>query len=160
MNVRDGVFTKDGLAFIDEQQASRLAGVIVEVSDILLNITGASVARVCRAPADVLPARVNQHVAIIRPSGSLNTFFLESYFLCPSVKGKLLKIAGAGATREAITKGELEQFEVACPPRDLQDRFGHLAARCQLLRDEHLESLARTEELVAALQHRAFRGEL
>ena len=32
-----------------------------------LNITGASVARCCIVPEDVLPARVNQHVSIIRP---------------------------------------------------------------------------------------------
>ena len=39
-------------------------GVAVEAGDVLLNITGDSVARVCQAPAFVLPARVNQHVGI------------------------------------------------------------------------------------------------
>ena len=105
MNVRDGHFSQHGLAFIDDQQAARLDGVVVEPDDVLLNITGASVARVCRAPRDVLPARVNQHVAIIRPTNGFDQRFLEQCLLFPSMKRRLLRIAGAGATREAITKG-------------------------------------------------------
>jgi len=38
------------LAHIDEQQAAKLAKVKVEEGDVLLNITGASVARVCLVP--------------------------------------------------------------------------------------------------------------
>ena len=104
MNVRDGHFSQDGLAFIDDQQAARLEGVVVEPDDVLLNITGASVARVCRAPRDVLPARVNQHVAIIRPTSGFDPRFLEQCVLFPSMKRRLLRIAGTGATRQAITK--------------------------------------------------------
>ena len=76
MNVRDGHFSQDGLAFIDDRQAARLAGVVVKPDDVLLNITGASVARVCRAPCHILPARVNQHVAIIRPTRGFDPRFL------------------------------------------------------------------------------------
>ena len=54
MNVRDGHFSKVGLAFLDDHQAARLDGVAVEHNDVLLNITGASVARACRAPHDAL----------------------------------------------------------------------------------------------------------
>jgi len=67
-NVHNNGFSISGLAFIDEEQAKKLNNVIVEAGDILLNITGDSVARVCLAPFKYLPARVNQHVAIIRPN--------------------------------------------------------------------------------------------
>ena len=66
-NVYNNYFSYDGLAFIDDRQAEQLRNVEVEPEDILLNITGDSVARVCQVPIEVLPARVNQHVAIIRP---------------------------------------------------------------------------------------------
>lgn len=160
MNVRDGVFLRDGLAFIDDEQASRLDGVIVEADDVLLNITGASVARVCRAPADLLPARVNQHVAIIRPTKSLNSVFLEKCLLSPSVKKGLLRIAGAGATREAITKAEIEQFRVIRPPRELQDSFAAVLMLGEQTQGKQNESLAELGALFASIQHRAFRGEL
>jgi type I restriction enzyme S subunit len=160
MNVRDGAFLRDGLAFIDDEQAARLEGVIVEADDVLLNITGASVARVCRAPADVLPARVNQHVAIIRPTSTFNPCFLEQCLLSPAVKERLLKIARAGATREAITKSAIEQFRVIRPPRETQERF---AARLDASERTYLQmssALAETDSLFGSLQHRAFRGEL
>lgn len=160
MNVRDGTFLRDGLAFIDDEKAVRLEGVVVEANDVLLNITGASVARVCRAPADVLPARVNQHVAIIRPTSTFNPLFLEQCLLSSAVKERLLKIARAGATREAITKSAIEQFKVICPPREMQNQF---AARVDAIERTHRQmhsALVEMNSLFASLQHRAFRGTL
>lgn len=49
-NVLDMCFSNDGLALIDEEQAHGLKNVIVEEEDVLLNITGDSVARVCKVP--------------------------------------------------------------------------------------------------------------
>lgn len=66
MHVYNGCFDYDDLAHINEEQAHALDGVTVENNDVLLNITGASVARCCIVPDDILPARVNQHVCILR----------------------------------------------------------------------------------------------
>src|SRR5699024_1110871 len=65
-NVLDFSFSDNGLAFINEEQAARLNNVEVLSGDILLNITGDSVARACMMEDSFLPARLNQHVAIIR----------------------------------------------------------------------------------------------
>src|SRR4051812_2319345 len=66
MNVHfDGLRT-NGLAFINETQASALDGVTVHSNDVLLNITGASIGRVTVATDAFEGARVNQHVCIIR----------------------------------------------------------------------------------------------
>ena len=59
-------FSADGLAFINDLQAEKLKNVIVEKGDVLLNITGDSVARACMVDKKYLPARVNQHVCIVR----------------------------------------------------------------------------------------------
>jgi type I restriction enzyme S subunit len=160
MNVRDGAFLKDGLAFIDDEQATQLEGVVVEADDVLLNITGASVARVCRAPADVLPARVNQHVAIIRPTATFNPLFLEQFFLSPSVKERLLKIARAGATREAITKSAIEQFRVIRPPIRVQDQFAAQVEASEQIQLWMCSAVTGIDSLFASVQHHAFRGEL
>ncbi len=66
LNVYDKGFRIKDLAFLDNNQADKLSNVVVESGDILLNITGASVARCCIVPEEILPARVNQHVSIIR----------------------------------------------------------------------------------------------
>ncbi len=116
MNVHDHGFNAYKLAFIDDEQASKLKNVTVEENDVLLNITGASVARCCIAPRDILPARVNQHVSIIR----LNNDTIESRFLHYALTSKqykdlLLGIGEQGATRQAITKIQLQNFKIAFP---------------------------------------------
>ena len=160
MNVRDGHFFRHGLAFIDDQQAARLGGVVVEPDDVLLNITGASVARVCRAPHDVLPARVNQHVAIIRPTNGFDQRFLEQCLLFPSMKRRLLRIAGAGATREAITKDAIMRLIVVQPTRKQQDRLAAIVQSVERHKTIQRAHLAELDTLFASLQSRAFRGDL
>ena len=115
-NVLDFSFSKGGLAFIDEKQAKELANVELKERDVLLNITGDSVARVCQVPDNILPARVNQHVAILRANiDILNPEYLKYYLLANSNKERLLSLASIGATRKALTKGMLEEFDIAIP---------------------------------------------
>ena len=110
-NVLDFTFSYDGLAHINDQQAEKLSNVEVKPQDILLNITGDSVARVCAVDPRALPARVNQHVAIIRPDENrvLSSYIL--YFL-QMIKPYLLQIAAGGATRNALTKSMIENLEL------------------------------------------------
>lgn len=80
----------------------------IEVSenDVLLNITGDSVARSCQVDNNILPARVNQHVAIIRPDPRLLwPRFLRYYLVSPAMQADMLSFAGAGATRNARDTG-------------------------------------------------------
>ena len=103
-NVLDLQFSENGLAYIDDEQAEELKNVIVEKNDILLNITGDSVARVCKVPQRILPARVNQHVAIIR---ARDDRLIPDFLLYNLIyqKEELLSQSEIGATRRAITKG-------------------------------------------------------
>ena len=113
-NVLDYTFTTSGLAYINETQAKKLDGVKIESGDVLLNITGDSVARACIIPDEILPARVNQHVAIIRANNqyALNEYLL--YFLQYN-KQYLLSISQGGGTRSAITKKMIEDIEIDLP---------------------------------------------
>lgn len=150
-NVLDYVFSYDGLAFINEEQASKLNNVTVEEGDVLLNITGDSVARSCQVPKNILPARVNQHVAIIRPNkGILDNAFLKYYLLNPAFKALLLTYSSVGATRNAITKGMIEELNVTIPSIDQQKRIAHILSAIDdkiennLSANQTLEEIART----------------
>ncbi len=118
-NVLDFSFSWDGLAYIDDEQAAKLNGVIIERGDVLLNITGDSVARACIVPESALPARVNQHVSIIRGNTAivLNDYIL--YFL-QYKKPDLLSLSQGGATRNALTKGMIEDLLIPLPPLSKQ----------------------------------------
>ena len=122
-NVLDYQFLYEDLAKINEAQAKALDGVTVESKDVLFNITGVSVARCCMVPDDVLPARVNQHVMIVRPSQKCMAFYLLCTLCYPDVKNTLLGISQAGSTREAITKDEMERFKIIVPAQEILQKF-------------------------------------
>ncbi len=121
-NVLDFEFSESGLAHINNDQAQKLKNVEVRADDVLLNITGDSVARACMIEETFLPARVNQHVAIIRGErnrvlGSYLLYFLQLR------KEHLLQLASAGATRNALTKGMIEQLELDLPTVSIQRKI-------------------------------------
>lgn len=125
MNIHDGLFLYKDLAHITDEQARQLDNVAVEDQDVFINITGASVARSCIVPHEVLPARVNQHVAIIRCIQSqMNPIFASNMFINDEFKKQLLEIGeSGGATRQAITKQQLQDLNIILPPLELQNKF-------------------------------------
>jgi len=150
-NVHNDGFHRDGLAYITQEHAIELENVEVRESDVLLNITGDSVARSCQVDPEVLPARVNQHVAIIRPDPrKLWPRFLRYYLVSPRMQTNMLSLAGSGATRNALTKGMIEDFKVAAP-KDIKEQqaiaciLGALDDKIELNRkmNETLEEIAR-----------------
>ncbi len=151
-NVLDYKFTEDGLAFIDDDQAYSLRNVIVEANDVLLNITGDSVARCCGAPVNWLPARVNQHVAILRSNPEkLDHRFLK-YSLLAS-KEELLILSEIGGTRNALTKGMLEDYEVILPPLPEQKAIASVLSSL----DDKIDLLHRQNKTLEAMAETLFR---
>ncbi|KAA3666108.1 restriction endonuclease subunit S, partial [Pectobacterium carotovorum subsp. carotovorum] len=122
-NILDFSFSKDGLVFIDDTQAKSLDNVTVHSNDVLINITGDSVARVCMVPVDYVPARVNQHVAIVRVNPKIADSAYILYFL-QFIKSHLLSLASSGATRNALTKHMIENIEIRLPPLSEQIEIG------------------------------------
>jgi type I restriction enzyme, S subunit len=133
-NVLDHSFDRAGLAFIDDAAAAALRGVTVEPGDVLLNITGDSILRCAVVPPSVLPARVSQHVAIIRTSGVLEPLVVQKYLTLPGMKHWLLGLS-SGGTRKAITKAHIESVLMPMPPeseqRGIAEVLGSLDARIE-----------------------------
>jgi type I restriction enzyme S subunit len=166
MNVHDRLFKDEKLALIDDEQAEKLSNVELQANDVLLNITGASVARCCVVPEEYLPARVNQHVSIIR----VNDNTIKPEFLCYLLTSKyykeiLLGIGEAGSTRQAITKVQIENFEVSYPESfESQDNFIKqltvLENDILKLHNIYTQKLETIGELKNSILQKAFSGEL
>jgi type I restriction enzyme S subunit len=138
MNIYDDHFDADGLAFINDDQAARMSSVTVQSRDILINITGTSVAPCCMAPERFVPARVNQHVMIIRVDPAIAApCFVHAAINSEERKRQLLSYAQKASTREALTKETLSTFEITLPSPELVAHFGEIA-ECSFLQRETL----------------------
>ena len=162
MNVYNNNFVEDNLAYIDDEQAEKLKNVEVKRNDVLLNITGASVARCCIVPPKYIPARVNQHVSILRCEDTkILPIFLCYQFTNENYQRLLWEIAtNGGATREAITKQQIENLEVIIPPIELQNQFADFVTQVDKLKFEMEKSLKEIEDNFNSLMQKAFKGEL
>jgi type I restriction enzyme S subunit len=157
MNVHDNRFDWDDLAFLNPAQAALLDGVTVEQGDVLLNITGASVARCCSVPPAALPARVNQHVAIIRADRAKAVpKFIEYTLTSPNGKARLLAIAQGGATREALTKGGLERFEIPVPSVAVQQKIAAILSAYDDLIENNSRRIKLLDEMAQRIYHEWF----
>lgn len=157
MNVHNGRFESKDLAYIDEKQAQKLDNVNIKENDVLINITGASVARCCIVPSDVIPARVNQHVSVLRCSDMVNSIFLCYQIINDSYQNLLKKIGiSGGATREAITKKQIEDLEVILPPIELQNKFANFVRGTDKSKLAVKKSLEELEILKKSLMQKYF----
>ena len=142
-NVLMGSFSREGLAFISSTVDETMRASRVAVKDVLLNITGASIGRVCVVPDEVCPANVNQHVAIIRCSDSLHPEYVAAVLASPSFQAFIWECQ-AGGTRQALTKQMIENFEIPWLPINAQkDMTAKL--RCQLAEVETARQAANTQ---------------
>ena len=122
-NIYDHGFVEKGLAFINDEQAKKLNNVTIKKSDILFNITGASIARCCIVEDKYLPARVNQHVSIIRTNEKALSKYVQATLVSSSIKEQLLEIGDGGTSRESITKVQLEEFKIPLPSIKEQEKI-------------------------------------
>jgi type I restriction enzyme S subunit len=155
-NVFDRRFDTSGLAFISEEQAEKLKGVNLQAGDLLLNITGDGItfSRACAVPEEILPACVNQHVAIIRVNSKVaNPGYVLSFLTHPKVKS-YIESFNAGGSRRAITKGHIESFQLPLPSLAEQ---GAIARILDAL-DDKIELNRRMNETLEAMARAVFKS--
>lgn len=114
-NILDHAMKITDIAHITDDAAHKLRGVTVKAGDVLINITGDSIARCSIVDDNVLPARVNQHVAILRTTPDLNPRFLQKFLVSPTMKKHLINIS-SGGTRKALTRADLSSLSIPVPP--------------------------------------------
>lgn len=155
-NIHNDGFRREGLVYLTDEHAADLVSVEVQLEDVLLNITGDSVARSCQVASDVLPARVNQHVAILRTESEvLWPRFLRYALVAPSMQAEMLGLAAVGATRNALTKGMIESFEILAPKDvDEQRAIAHILGTL----DDKIELNRRMNETLEAIARAIFKS--
>lgn len=158
LNVHDRSFKYFDLAKLNNDQAQKLKNVTVEDGDVLFNITGASVARTCIVPSDVLPARVNQHVMILRNNERVRSVYFNMFLSDKNIQNKLVNIGRAnGATRESITKMQISEFNIIVPNYRLQESFENYFFQINLIKKNLNDAVDRLETLYKSKMQEYFR---
>jgi len=105
----------ENVAYISVEIHSGMRGTHIQPHDVLLNITGASIGRVCSVPANFKDGNVNQHVCIIRPRmNQISSDYLSRYLSVPIVQQEIL-FEQNGASREGLTLDSIKNFWVLVP---------------------------------------------
>ncbi|WP_237673470.1 restriction endonuclease subunit S [Vreelandella profundi] len=149
----DGLNLQD-VAYIPFETHERMSNTHVFPSDILLNITGASLGRCAVVPVGLETANVSQHVTIIRTIDPLSRLYLHYLMLSPYVQS-LIWGRQVGMAREGLSKKVLEQFEIPLPSLAEQHRIvqkvDELMALCDRLEQHTSDQLGAHETLVDTL---------
>ena len=116
-NVGWGILLLDDVAYIDDETHDSFNSTEIQVRDVLLNITGASIGRSAVADERIASGNVNQHVCIIRTkSNDLNPFYLNQYLI--SQRGqKQINSFQAGGNRQGLNFAQIRSFALPLPPR-------------------------------------------
>jgi type I restriction enzyme S subunit len=115
-NVGWGILLLRDIAFIDEDTHRESINTEIELQDVLLNITGASIGRSAVADNKVIGGNVNQHVCIIRTIKNI----LSPNFLCQylnsSLGQKQIDSYQAGGNRQGLNFVQIRSLSLPVPP--------------------------------------------
>ena len=146
------------IAYITKETHQRMSNTTVYPSDILLNITGASLGRSVIFPDTYPEANVSQHVTIIRLIDSSMIPFVHLCIQSPLLQ-KTVWERQVGMAIEGLSKKVLELFEITVPPLAEQHRIvakvDELMAICDQLKEKLKQSQETQVQLTDALVDRA-----
>ena len=112
----------DDVAFIDEEIHQSFDSTEIKVSDVLLNITGASIGRSAVADSRITGGNVNQHVCIIRTKQDELNPVLLNHFLISERGQKQIDSFQAGGNRQGLNFAQIRSFKIPLPPTTNEQR--------------------------------------
>jgi type I restriction enzyme S subunit len=158
-NVRDGHLDISKPKFVPLEFNEKLKGSKLRVGDLLINLVGASIGRSCLFSGYLGPANVNQAVGIVSIDDPVLTNYIVQ--LLQTQQGQTLLTGRiVEAARANVSLTNLRDLPIPTPPLPLQQKFAAIVESIERQKTTQRAHLAELDALFAALQHRAFRGEL
>lgn len=120
-NVHNEGLRLDKVSFISEEVHEKMSSSRVQPDDVLLNITGASIGRVCKVPSDFKEGNVNQHICIIRLKRDVVNPQYIAYYISSNVVQKQIIMLQNGASREGLPLKITKNFIIPLPDISVQN---------------------------------------
>ena len=149
-----------GSYFIKKSDYERLSPFKVSSNDLLISCSG-TIGRIAAVPLDAKPGVMNQALLKIDLDETvmLNSFFL-GLWRSQSFEQQVLGMTHGTGMKNMKSMAELKGINFLVPPLDLQHRFATIVESVEQQRVRQRAHLAELDTLFAALQARAFRGDL
>jgi type I restriction enzyme S subunit len=158
-NVGWGTLLMDDIAFIDEPTHETFKATEIEIDDVFLNITGASIGRSAVADARVARGNVNQHVCIIRTTqDQLHPRFLN-YFLLSKAGQRQIDSFQAGGNRQGLNFGQIRSFRLPVPRLPEQRTIAGALGDVDALLDALTRLIAKKRDLKQAAMQQLLTGQ-
>ena len=152
-NVGLGGLLLEDIAYIDDTTHIRQKNTELQIDDVLLNITGASIGRSAVVNEQIAGGNVNQHVCIIRTKDNLVSSFLCN-FLLSNYGQKQIDSFQAGGNRQGLNFEQIKSIKIGIPCVKEQSK---IAKTLQLL-DERIATqnkiIEKLESLIKGLSQR------
>lgn len=158
-NIRNGYIDLENVHYADQNEYDALTSKSKpDIGDILVTKDG-TIGR-CAIVEERDPLCINQSVALVKPKTShVHPVYLLGYMLSSPVQG-VFKGMSKGNAMAHLQITELAKLPIPLPSLQLQRDFATRMAEIDKLKAHHRAHLAKLDALFAALQYRAFRGEL
>lgn len=145
--------------YITTKKYEELKRYSVTPGDVLISIMGTT-GRCVVVPNDIPTAINTKHICAITPRAEVLPEFLRASFLWHRDSREHLLRQAKGSIMTGLNMQIIKSMPVAVPPINQQRKFVAKLDTIKTFRMAVERALALDDELFAALQHRAFRGEL
>jgi type I restriction enzyme S subunit len=119
-NIGWGELLLNDLQYIDEETHAEFSASEIEIDDVLLNITGASIGRSAVASPALVGGNVNQHVCIIRTK-AVDARLVNQLMQSP-IGQRQIESFQAGGNRQGLNFSQVASIVVPLPPTRTEQR--------------------------------------
>ena len=153
-NVGLGHLMLDDIAYIDEDTHQRQKNTELQLDDVLLNITGASIGRSALVNQQIVGGNVNQHVCIIRANKKLIPSFLCN-FLLSQYGQKQIESFQAGGNRQGLNFEQIRSIKIGLPSLEEQKKIADLLLLIEQRITTQSKIIEKYESLIQAIIYKA-----
>ena len=158
-NVGWGRLLLNDIAYIDEETHKKQLNTALELNDILLNITGASIGRCAVVNKMIVNGNVNQHVCIIRSNGAVDPKFLCNYLLS-NYGQKQIDSFQAGGNRQGLNFEQIKSIRISIPTLDEQKYIAKLLCAINQRIETQNKIIEKLETLIKGIRNYVLNNKL
>ncbi len=124
-NVRDGFLDISTPKYLPYEFSEKQKNSILSNGDILINIVGASIGRICKYDISDLSANINQAVCLLRLNKKTDSDFILFYLQHPLTIKRLLSTQ-VDSARPNLSLGNIRSFYFLTPPLPEQKKIAEI----------------------------------